>query len=175
MNFYEAMFQDLIAEQMEREKAMKAQAAREEAMLSPQERDLRRRFERAIFGKDAPEYLSAIWFNNPTELLCMAEAYRREGRRLVCEASMRKPAPTAQELRAIAEPWERASLTLVAVWMATGGHEQFVDHFKTSVRTAPIPPLPSQWWQSREDVYKAMGEPWGEPKRLFHLDEYRPH
>lgn len=114
------------------------------ASLTPAEKSLRDRFEKAIHVGAAPMELASITVTHPAALLAMAEAYRREGH-------------------------ETAAFTLVAIWMATRGHQQFIDHFAGAVRMVPMPPVPRGWWNYKAKMFKAMGVEYTEPPRVTTL------
>ena len=129
--------------------AWKADQDRIEASLTPLEKKLRAKFEAAINGPETVE-LSEFNVNDPTTLLVFAEAYRQEG---ICLAYGKK----LNESRAIREPYETATFTCVAIWMAVRGHEEFIELFRVRRRMPMIPLLPKDWHYYKDKVYSGMG------------------
>jgi hypothetical protein len=144
-----------------------------EASLTDHEKAMRAKFEKAMSGEVGPLELCSFNVSSPITLLVFAEAYRREALRLRATVPEQ---PTKKALAAMDPTWvehhakkrkdhlesatahEFAQWTLVAIWMAARGHQQFIDHFAGRVRMPMLPLLPRDWWQYRESVYAAMGE-----------------
>lgn len=137
---------------LESQAAYQREQERVEKSLTPLERKLRAKFERAMFGPPGPLELSGFNVSHPTVLLVFAEAYRRKGIELAWGKK-------AKEARAIKAPYETATWTLIAIWMAVRGHQEFIDALSVRRTTPKIPMLPPDWHQYRAPVYAAMGTP----------------
>jgi hypothetical protein len=154
--------------------------------ISPAELSLRDRFEKALRSDDGPMMLAEITVTEPTTLLVMAEAYRQEGRRLAREATgeaprkaqdlLRWPTPLSErEAQSIQAPYEVAVFLLTMIWMAVRGHAEAGEILQERREMPLIPPVPSDWWQYRESVYRDMGIEFNDGPRVVHLADYRLH
>lgn len=135
--------------------AYRADQEKLEKSLTPAEKSIRARFERALFGKDGPLELCALTVTHPTTLLAMAEAYRREGRYKVHALG---PKAKADAMRAAEEPYKIMMFMLIMVWLASRGHAEAQEILAQRRRMPPPPPLPRDWWQYKPMIFAAMGD-----------------
>lgn len=102
-----------------------------EAKLTPEERDIRRRFAEALWGPDV-DTVGEITLTDPTTLVAMSHAYWVEGHHM-------------------------ASMFLLGIWMALR-HESFFELVTRGVEYPGfLPPVPRGWKRHRGHVYEAMG------------------
>ena len=165
---------------------LKAQAAyaarvkREEASLTPSERAIRERFERALLGSEPPPELTGLIVQRPEALLAIAQAYMDEARHAGvdrvtgvipgkgCASALllTKPNPVQKEH---VNQYLTAAILMVGLWMAVQGHEEFIEHFVGPVSLPPLPPLPRDWSSNMERVCDALGAAWAEPEKVTPL------
>lgn len=127
--------------------------------LTPEEKSLRDRFERALFGDDPTRVLLNLTVDHPTTLLAMAEAYRWEGRFKRNELMSRtRQKATLKSQHAAELPYKVMMYTLIMIWLATRGHEGAKAILATTRKMPPPPPLPQNWWYYKDEVYRKMGQ-----------------
>lgn len=150
------------------------------ASLTPSERAIRERFERALFGPEPPPEPTELIVHRPEALLAIAQAYMDEARNAGvdrvtgwlpakgCASSWpaTKPNPVQKEH---VNQYLTAAILMVGLWMAVQGHEEFIEHFVGPVSLPPIPPLPRSWSSNMERVCDALGAAWAEPEKVTPL------
>lgn len=171
---------DLRAE-LEAQARWRRDQARLEASLAPEERTIRLRFEKALFGPESPPELEDLVANRPETLLAIAQAYMDESHNAGRPTMIGHIPGSTEEATGIpilkdnpvreedAIRYMTAAYLMIGIWMATRGHQQFIDHFSKPVTLPVVPPVPYNWERYLGRMCAAFGTDYTPPEKVTRL------